>query len=71
MYTARLPIQILDDLGRLLSDNGKLRARLIDELAQNANATYPIIRDRLPLYGVDAEKIEQVIKDIEKARKPK
>jgi hypothetical protein len=68
MYVVRQPIAVLADLGALLTDNGATRARLVSELARNPNATYAVVRDRLPLYGVDPAAIELVIEEIERAR---
>jgi hypothetical protein len=70
MYETRLPIVVLNDLAAYLQDDGSTYTRLIAELGRNGS-TAPIIRDRLQLNGVGAEKIEQVIQDVEKARSSK
>jgi hypothetical protein len=66
MNIVRQPIVILDELGKLLSQND--RARCVAELADNPNASTAIIRDRLALYGVGKDVIKQIVTEFEQRR---
>jgi hypothetical protein len=65
--TERMPIVVLDELGRLLSEDH--RGRLVAELAGNRNASVAVIRDRLPLYGVSPSVIEEIVTESENSRR--
>jgi hypothetical protein len=64
----RIPMQICDDLARLLTDPFGRRLRLLYEASQNPNTNEATMRDRLKIFKVKDEDIDAAVKEFHQFR---